>query len=241
MDDLYYSGNPDLSYEDRAKYPLYRHVAKTYGWMFLGLLLTFTTASLLYMGLASGMTILYSLYGKVGSIVTLVAQLGLVVYFSARFTKYSVATAKAIFIAYSILTGVTFSILFLVYQLTSIVLAFGVAALFFGVMAAAGLITKRDVSGLRPIVLIGLVALIVMELISLLFHLDGFDTMICFLGIAIFMGITTYDAKRTKDLYYAFQTQDVMLEKVAIYSALELYLDFINLFLYLLRLFGKRK
>ena len=81
MDDLYYSGNPDLSYEDRAKYPLYRHVAKTYGWMFLGLLLTFTTASLLYIGLASGMTILYPLYGKVGSIVTLVAQLGLVVYF----------------------------------------------------------------------------------------------------------------------------------------------------------------
>ena len=120
-------------------------------------------------------------------------------------------------------------------------LAFGVSAFFFGCMAAAGLLTRRDVSGFRSLVIFGLLALIVMQVINLFLRLDGFDTMICLAGVAIFLGITTYDSKKTKDLYYAFEGNQELLDKASIYSALELYLDFINLFLYLIRLLGRKK
>ena len=108
-------------------------------------------------------------------------------------------------------------------------------------MAAAGLITKRDVSGFAPLILFGLLALLLMGAVNLFLGLEGFETAICFIGVAIFLGVTTYDSKKVKDYYHAFEGDAEMLEKVSIYSALNLYLDFINLFLYLLRLLGKRK
>ena len=204
---------------EKNRSPLYKHVAKTYAWMFLGLALTFTTA---YALIATGLV-------------------WLVGFLTSRIAQYSVGKVKAIFIGYSLLSAVTFSAVLLMYQAQSVILAFGVAAVFFGTMAAFGLVTKRDVSGFRWVILAGLIALLVMQLVATIFHLQGLDTVLCFVGLALFMGITTYDAKRTKDYYYLFEGNAQMLDKMAIYSALALYLDFMNIFLYLLRLFGKRK
>lgn len=222
---------------ERGRSPLYKHVAKTYLWMFLGLAITFFVGTAL---VATRM--IYLVYAiPMLSIGLLVAQIVLVVCLSARITKISVNACRAIFIGYSALTGVTVGAVLAVYGADIALLAFGVGALFFGCMAVAGLITKRDLSGFGPIILFGLIALLVMQLINMFLRADSFDTMICFIGIALFLGVTTYDSKKTKDFYYAFEGNAAMLDKVSIYSALNLYLDFINLFLYLARFLGKRR
>lgn len=222
---------------ERGGNPLYKHVAKTYLWMFLGLAITFSV------GVALAATgLIFLVYAvPMMSIVLLVAQVVLVICLSARITKISVNACRAIFIGYSALTGVTVAAVLVLYGADIALLAFGVGALFFGSMAVAGLVTKRDLSGFRHIILFGLIALLVMQVINMFLRADSFDTMLCFFGIALFLGVTTYDAKKTKDFYYAFQGDEAMLDKVSIYSALNLYLDFINLFLYLARLLGKRR
>ena len=221
----------------QAQTPLYRHVAKTYGWMFLGLLLTFVTSFLLY---ATRMVLLFFITPWL-PFALLIGKLALVFYLTSRIRKYSVTTARVIFLCYSVLTGIALSPLLLLYDAGSAIFVFGVVSVFFGVMAAAGLITKRDVSGFAPLILFGLLALLLMGAVNLFLGLEGFETAICFIGVAIFLGVTTYDSKKVKDYYHAFEGDAEMLEKVSIYSALNLYLDFINLFLYLLRLLGKRK
>lgn len=236
---MYQQGNADLSAMEveRRQNPLYRHVAKTYLWMFFGLAITFTVG--MYLNLSS---LIYLVYATpMMSILLLAAQIVLVVCLSSRITKMSVNACRAIFVGYSVLTGITVGAVLAVYNAAIALLSFGVAALFFGCMAVAGLVTKRDLSGFRPIVVFGLLALIVMQLLNMFLRLDSFDTMICFIGIALFLGITTYDSKKTKEYYYAFAGDQAMLDKVSIYSALNLYLDFINLFLYLVRLLGKRR
>ncbi|PWM22839.1 MAG: BAX inhibitor (BI)-1/YccA family protein [Oscillospiraceae bacterium] len=219
------------------KSPLYRHVAVTYLWMFVGLALTFVTGILLF---SSNLVFLFYRIPAV-SILLLGAQLGLVIFLSARFTRMSVNGCRAVFIFYSVLTGFVVASVLIAYDAVSVFLAFGSATLFFGCMAAAGLITRRDVSGFGPLVVFGLLALLVMEMVNLFLQADALDSMLSLAGVAIFLGITTYDSKRTKDLYYAHQDNPEMLGKMSIYSALELYLDFMNLFVYLLRLIGKKR
>ncbi len=236
---MYEPNYTDLSTVEGEQYrsPLYKHIAKTYLWMFLGLATTFAVGLSLYI---SGLIFFFFAVPML-SIILLVAQLVLVVYLSARITKLSVNGCRAIFIGYSALTGITIGAVLTVYGAGIALFAFAVAAVFFGSMAVAGLITKRDVSGFRSLVVFGLLALLLMQLVNLFLGLDGFDTMICLLGVAIFLGVTTYDAKKTKDYYYAFEGNEELLDKASIYSALNLYLDFINLFLYLIRLIGKRR
>lgn len=222
---------------ERAPNALFRHVAQTYAWMCAGLLVTYVTGYLLY---STGMiNALLSVWWVPFAL--LIAKLFLVSYLSSRIHQYSVSTARGIFILYSALTGVVFASILAMYYFESVILVFGVTALFFGCMAAAGLITKRDLSGFAPIVMAGLVTLLVLGLISMFLDFYILDVAICFLGVIIFMGVTTYDAKKMKDLYYANEGNTELLSKLSIYSALDLYLDFINLFLYLIRLLGKRR
>lgn len=236
---MYQQGNADLSAMEAERYqsPLYKHVAKTYLWMFIGLAITFVIGMGLYM---SGLVFVFFSVPMM-SILLLIAQIALVVWLSARITKLSVNACRAIFLGYSALTGVTVGAVLAIYGAGIALFAFGVASLFFGCMAVAGLLTKRDVSGFRSLILFGLVALLAMQLVNMFLGLESFDSMICLIGVALFLGITTYDAKKTKDYFYAFEGNQAMLDKVSIYSALNLYLDFINLFLYLIRLLGKRR
>ncbi len=222
---------------------LSHYTAKTFGIMFVGLLVTFGIAWFLAQT-RSGLRLLYSVRDVLGTIqiVLLIAELVVVIAMSAMIKKLSPAAATACFFIYSVLTGMTFSLIFIGYEVTSLVLVFGFTALYFGGMALFGYLTKIDLSRLRTILVGGLIALIVVNL--LMFFIPGLqvlDRVMCTVGVVIFLAFTAYDTQKIKAYYYGFQGDDAMLKKASVISALELYLDFINLFLYLLRIFGKSK
>ena len=205
--------------------------------MFIGLLVTFGIA---YGGYATGM-ILYVFTVPYLPIILLVAEVALVMILAACIHKLSVGAARALFIGYAILNGVVFSVYFLLFELTSLILIFAMTALYFGVFALYGHCTKRDLSGLRPILVGGLIFLLVVGLLSMFLPLGALDRIICLIGVAIFLGFTAYDTQKIKSFYAYYSTDGAMLEKASVFSALQLYLDFVNIFLYLLRFMGKRK
>ena len=215
------------------------YTAKTFLWMFWGLLITFGIA---VGGYASGLTIYAFLTIPAFHIIILVAELVVVFVLSARIHRLSVPATTLLFFAYAALTGVVFSTYFLIFDLASLVLIFAVTALYFGALALFGYFTKSDLTRLRPILMGGLIFLVLFGLISLLLPVfSGLERICCLIGIAIFLGLTAYDTQQIKANYYAFGHNDQMAQKASIYSALQLYLDFINLFLYLLRFMGKSK
>ncbi len=216
---------------------LSQYVVRTFTWMFIGLLVTFGIA---YGGYATGM-ILYVFTVPYLPIILLVAEVALVMILAACIQKLSVGAARALFIGYAILNGVVFSVYFLLFELTSLILIFAMTALYFGVFALYGHCTKRDLSGLRPILVGGLIFLLVVGLLSMFLPLGALDRIICLIGVAIFLGFTAYDTQKIKSFYAYYSTDGAMLEKASVFSALQLYLDFVNIFLYLLRFMGKRK
>lgn len=212
------------------------YTAKTFGWMFLGLLTTFAASMAIYY---TGLVIpLYLALNGMLPLVLCIVELGVVIYLSARVHKLSVGTARALFFVYALLNAVTFSAIFYLYDVTSLVFVFGMTALYFGVMAIYGYVTKADLSRIRPVLMFGLIALIIMMLLSM--FIDGMNTGMCLLGVVIFVAFTAYDTQKIRQNYTYFSGNAELLQKASIISALELYLDFINLFLYLLRLFGRR-
>lgn len=214
-----------------------KHVLKTFGTMALGL---FITAASAVFFLRSGLAIRFYLSVPFSQFILLAAQIGVVFTFSARLFKASVGRARTMFFVYSVLTGVTFSMLGMVYTLTDISLAFTMAAVYFGSLVAIGYTTKMDLSRFAPILFTGLIILIVFNLGAYLFNVQGLEMIICSVGLLIFTGITAYDAQKMKRLYVQHEGDTDMLQRLSIYSALELYLDFINIFLYILRLLGSR-
>lgn len=223
--------------EVRAVEPLSKYTAKAFGWMFLGLLVTFITSMAMYW--SGGVWYLFSssavLYG-IG-----IAELIVVVVLSARISKMSVAASRTLFFLYAVLNGVVFSAYFLLFEVPSLVFVFAITAVYFGVMAAVGYFTSFDLSRLRNILMGGLVALLAFWLLSMFFDLAAFERIACFIGVAIFLAFTAYDTQKIRAYHEAFAHDGEMLAKASIFSALALYLDFINLFLYILRIFGKRK
>lgn len=217
--------------------PIGVYTAKAFFWMFLGLLTTFAVA---FFGYATG-TILYVFAIPYFHIVLLVVQLGVVFFLSARLHKLRVGTARVLFFAYAAVTGVVFSAYFLIFSMLSLILVFAMTAVYFGVMALYGYRTQTDLTRLRPILAGGLIFLIVCGLLSMFLPLGMADRVVCLIGVAVFLGFTAYDTQKIKAFYEAYQGDQAMLERASIYSALELYLDFINLFLYLLRFLGKSK
>lgn len=154
----------------------------------------------------------------------------------------SVGAAVGIFVAYAAILGFTMSIYLLLYDLTALVLCFLLTAVYFGALAAYGFFTKRDLSGLRTILISGAMFLLVFWVLSL--FIPGvmmFERIICMIGIAVFLGFTAYDTQKIKAFYSYYSASPDMLAKASIFSALQLYLDFINLFLYLLRFLGNRR
>ena len=214
-----------------------QYTAKTFGLMFLGLLVTFGIAFFIP---SLGVGALNFLYGA--QLFILIAELVVVIAMSAMLRKLSPAAAMACFFVYSVLTGLTFGIIFTAYEVSTLVLIFGFTALYFGGMAVFGFFTKIDLSRLGPILIGGLIVLIVMNLLMLFIPgLQAIDRVMCTVGVIIFLAFTAYDTQKIRRYYLGFQGDDAMLKKASIISALELYLDFINLFLYLLRLFGNSK
>lgn len=214
-----------------------RYTAKTFGWMFAGLLLTFAIA---LFGYITGY-VYYLFINPYLPMILLVAELGVVVYLSARIEKMSVGTARAMFFVYAALNGLVFSSLFLIYQVGSLIFAFGATSLFFGIMAVLGYTMNVDFSRLRPLMTAGLVFLAVFWMLSMFINLTQFETAVCALGIFLFLVITAYDTGKIRMYYEVYSGRPEMASKASIFSALALYLDFVNLFLYLVRFAGRRK
>lgn len=222
---------------------LNRYTAKTFGMMFLGLLVTFAIAFYLSNTL-SGRILMYRAITALPWIhwVILVAELVVVIAMSAMLRKISPVVATVCFFIYAVLTGLTFGLIFTAYEVGSLALVFGFTALYFGGMAVFGFFTKIDLSRFRTLLVGGLIALVVANILMAIFNVGGVaERVMCTIGVIIFLAYTAYDTQKIKAFYYGFQGDDAMLKKASVISALELYLDFINLFLYLLRIFGKSR
>lgn len=213
------------------------YTAKTFMWMFFGLMVTFITCIALY---TTGMV--YQIYSIPGlHLILLFGQLFLVVKLSRNVFNLSVGKARTIFFIYAASNGILFSGILLAYNLTSVIFVFGLTSLYFGGMSLFGYFTKVDLSRLRPILISGVIFLIVVNLASIFLDFSRYDSIICTIGIIVFLAFTAYDVQKIRYFYERFSHDKEQLSRASIYFALQLYLDFINLFMYLLRFLGNRR
>lgn len=215
-----------------------KYTMKTFGMMALGLLVTAITAFLMNINYFS--LRLFVTYPSL-SFILMIAELGVVIAFSARLFKASLTTTRVMFFAYAVLTGITFSVLQYVFEAWSIYLAFGITCIYFGSLCIIGYTTKMNLAKIAPIMFTGLICLIIFNVIGMFINLERWDMIICSVGLILFTGITAYDAQKMKKMYLQFQGDEGMLARLSMYSALELYLDFINIFLYILRILGNKR
>ena len=230
----------NISYAERPFGTLSEFMSKSFGWMFAGLLVTFGVG---IGAVASGL--IFPIINSGLFIFTSIAELVMVFVLSARVQKLQPSTATALFFGYAVLNGINLSSIFLVYDYGTLILAFLVGAVYFGVMAVYGNVTDRDLTGWGPKLMGGLVALIVCALMGSLLSMFGLnfgiaDLLLCAVGLLIFMGLTAYDTQMLKYYYSYFGGDAAMLHKASIIGALNLYLDFINIFLYIVRMLGRR-
>lgn len=231
----------DRGYASSQGDTLGQYTAKTFLWMVLGLLVTAAVA----IGCWVTNVTLYLIYSGAFQAVNLgvlIATLIMAFTMGARIQKMSVGTAVGMFVAFSALFGFTLSIYLLAFKLTILAFCFLLTAAYFGALAAYGFLTKRDLSNLRTILFSGTIFLIVFGLLSMFIpSLTMFDRMVGFVGIAAFLGWTAYDTQKIKAYYSYYSGYPDMLAKASIFSALQLYLDFVNLFLQLVRVLGDRR
>lgn len=225
------------SYEQFQPTSLKQHTQRTFGWMAIGLLITFVTSFVV----ASTDLIYYIFISEWIPSALLIGKLILVFVLSANLMDLSPSSAKGIFIAYSITTGITFSTLLFIFDVADFYLVFAMTALFFGIMVLIGSVTQKDMSDFTPMVTTGLICLLLFTLLGMFFKTHPFNMAVSLFGLALFLCVTIYDTKRMKELYQANIGNEVMLDKLSIYSALELYLDFVNIFIYLLKITSKRR
>ena len=207
-----------------------------YGWMCLGLGVTafvaFSVAGSPRMveTLVTNRLLFFALIGS---------ELGLVFYLSARVAKLAPGTASGLFLLYSALNGVTLSLILLVYTGASVANTFGVCALMFGALALYGTTTSRSLAGVGQFMFMGFIGLIAASIVGIFWHSSALQFVIACVGVIVFTGLTAWDAQRLKQMAVALP--DGQVRSYAIVGALSLYLNFINLFLMLLRLFGSER
>ena len=207
-----------------------------YLWMFGGLLLT----SLSALWVVTTPAVQQFVFGNPITVWVLFgAELLMVFALSAGLQRFSAATAASLFLAYSFLNGLTLSVIFFVYGQASIVQAFVVAAGMFGASSVYAMVTKRDLSGMGAFMRMGLFGLIIAMFANFFLHSAPLDFAISIIGVIIFVGLTAWDTQRLQEFVAVGPAG--MESRLAVYGALRLYLDFINLFLFLLRLFGGRR
>ena len=224
---------------ERANTGLQTYMAQVYGWMTCGLLLT----SIVAWYAANSEKITYLLYtNRIALIGLIVVQLGLVFVLSGMISKLSGSAATAIFMLYSALTGLTLSSVFIVYTGASIGSTFIITAGMFGAMSLYGYTTKRDLSGIGSMMFMGLIGIILASLVNIWLKSPALMWVITYAGVIIFVGLTAYDTQKLKAMGEQLSPDDKdNFRKYSILGALTLYLDFINLFLMLLRIFGNRR
>ena len=210
---------------------------KVYVWMTLALVITGFTAFYV----AHSTSFVYTLMSSQGLMWGLIiAELALVIGLSAAIHKLSLTVATLMFVVYSIINGLTLAFIFFVYTESSIAQVFFITAGTFAAMALIGYTTKTDLTSLGKYLFMGLIGIIIATLVNLFFQNDMVTTVVSYLGVLIFVGLTAYDSQKIKEMCASFEYADTNAQKMALLGALTLYLDFINLFIYLLRIFGKR-
>ena len=211
-----------------------------YGWMSCGLLMTALTAMVvagqpdIIYAIATSKLLMWGLFG---------AEIGLVLWLTARINTMSSLTAGLMFAAYAILNGITMSFIFLAYTMESIASTFFITAGTFAAMSAVGYFTKKDLSGVGRVLTMLLIGLIIATLVNFFVASSGFALVLNYIGLFIFVGLTAYDTQKIKNLVHeaSMYGDEEQTTKLALMGSLTLYLDFINLFLYLLRFMGNRK
>ena len=206
--------------------------SKVFMWMFIGLAITFGVGY--YVSLNENM--LFNIFSKY-YFLFIIAELVVVIVLSARIRKLKPTTAKILFCVYSFLTGLTFSSIFVVYKMMSIMFVFGITSVIFLVFALIGYFTRLDLSKIGTYLFMALLGVIICSIINIFVGSETFNLGITIVCLLVFIAYIAYDIQVIKRNLYAIESED----NLAIYGALQLYLDFINIFLSLLRLFGRRK
>ena len=217
-----------------------RFVSRTYGWMFLGLMFT----AIVSLATASSQTaIQYILVNRWVFYGLMFAELGLVFWLSASQAKLSPLAATLGFLAYSGLNGLTLSVILLAYTMSSVANVFFISSAMFGGLALFGAVTKKDLTGLGAFVGMGLWGIILVGLVNMFIRSDALSSALGLVGVVVFAGLTAYDSQRIRAMAYSYSLSNNRAagDKGAVFGALMLYLNFINLFLSLLRLFGDRR
>lgn len=230
------TSNLSSIYSKNAQRALFRNV---YVWMTMALAIT----GLVAMYMAKSLTLLQMILGSsFGMWGLLIAEIGLVWYLSARIRQISFTTATVLFIIYSILNGATLSVIFLAYTASSIANTFFITAGTFAATGIYGYVTKKDLSSLGSLCIMGVIGLIIATVVNIFLASDALTMVISYIGVALFVGLTAYDTQKIKRLLLSNDMEvNEETQKIALLGALTLYLDFINLFLYLLRILGDRK
>lgn len=207
--------------------------SKVFAWMFIGLIITFATG--FYVAMHPNM--LYNIFSTGLHFGLLILEIVLVVWLSARSHKMKFSTASIVYVIYSVVTGLTFSSFFVIYELGSIMFIFALTALLFGIFALLGYTTNTDLSKFSTIFLMGLIGIILATIINIFLNNSMLEIIISWVSIILFLGITTHDIQKIKTLSNVITDENA----IAIIGALDLYLDFINIFIDLIRIFGKTR
>ncbi len=210
---------------------------RIYFWMFLGLMLSAIASLTVFFS----PTFFRLIFGTPLFFILILAELGLVVTISGFIKRISENTARVLFIIYSLLTGLTLSVILFAYTSASVFFTLVIVASMFALLSIYGFFTKRDLSRLGVILFIALITLIISMIINLFLRNSYVDMIISFIGVIIFTGLIVYDTQAMKKFYILGKRNKKLLSKFVIIGALKLYLDFVNLFLFLLRFLGKRK
>lgn len=208
-------------------------ISKSFLWMCIGLLVTFVTG----FGVASNERMLENIFNGSSFWLFVILEFVLVIVLSWRCMKMSPVAAKICFILYAFVSGLTFSSIFVVYDIASIMMVFLVSSVIFGVMAFIGYKTNVDLTKLGFYLMMGLIAVIVVSVINIFIGSNGLEMALSIICVLLFIGITAFDVQKIKSLEESGLPED----NLAIYGALELYLDFINIFIDLIRIIGENK
>ena len=218
------------------------YLSGVFMWMFLALGITAATAWLF----ASTPSLMGMLISETGGMslmgwVVMLAPLGLVIWLSAGINRMSASTMVLVFIVFSVLMGASLSFIFLAYTGASIAKTFVITSGMFGTMAVVGYTTKTDLTKFGSLMFMGLIGIIIASVVNMFMQSSTMDYVISFIGVLVFTGLTAYDVQKLKRIGNQITEESESVRKMTIMGALTLYLDFINLFLFLLRFFGNRK
>lgn len=220
-------------------------LAQVYGWMTLGLLVSFAISTVIYVNAYNNPAILGTLY--VVMFVSIFFQLALVFVISSKAATMNALSAGALFILYSALNGITLGVFTMYFEIGTIATAFLAALLTFGIMSVVGLVVKRDLTGVAGLAIFGLIGILIGSLINFILYFvfpqlaQGITWLLTYIGVGVFLVLVAYDTQKLKQFAANAEHKGLSVGGVAVQGALALYLDFVNLFMRLLLIFGRKR